>query len=101
MFVGRSQPGSARFYFVSNKRDTAQMDLYEADADQRSIREVARSEGGVVGWLLDSDHKLAGLVRKLSPEDGADRTIELKQPSGEWGLLKTAGGLDSYGDPAH
>ncbi len=48
-FVGRSQEGSARFYFTWNKRDKAQVDLYEADADRRSLREVARSKGDVVG----------------------------------------------------
>ena len=64
MFVARSAPGRARFYFVSNKRDKPQMDLYEADADQRSIRKVAGSEGDVVGWLIDLDRKLGRRRRR-------------------------------------
>ncbi len=96
-FVARSQPDSARCYFVSIQSDKAQMDLYEADADQRGIREVACSKGGVVGWLIDSNRRLAGRVRKLGADDGADRAVELLQPDGPWRLLRTLGGFDAYG----
>ena len=39
--VARGEPGSARFFFTSNRRDKATFDLYEADATARSVREVA------------------------------------------------------------
>ncbi len=79
------------------QRDKAQMDLYEADADQRSIREVPRSKGDVVGGLIDSNRQLTGRVRKLGADDGADKAVELLQPDGPWRLLRTLGGFDSYG----
>ena len=96
VYIGRSDSGSARFYFASNRRDKALMDLYEADADARTVREVMRAENGVDGWLMGADRKLAGRVRRLGNEDGADRVFELLQPDGTWRAFKTVGGFDSY-----
>ncbi len=96
VFVGRSEAGSARFYFASNRRDKSKMDLFEADASQRTIREVMRAEGDVDGWLIGVDRQVAGRVRRLGTEDGADRTFELLQADGSWRALKTVGGFDSY-----
>lgn len=70
--VTRGEPGSARFFFTSNRRDKATFDLYEADATARSVREVARSEGHVTGWLIDTDRQLAGRWRKLGADDDSD-----------------------------
>ena len=58
--VARGEPGSARFFFASNRRDKATFDLYEADAATRTVREVARSDGRVTGWLIGTDRQSIG-----------------------------------------
>lgn len=90
-FVARGAPGTARFFFASNRRERSSMDLYEADAVTRTIREVARREadGRVIGWLIGTDHQLAARWRQLGPADGADVAVELRQPDGGWRRLRT------------
>ena len=96
VFMGRGAEGSAKFFVASNQRDRTTLDLYEADAQTRSVREVARSDGTVLGWLMGADRQLAGRVRQLGREDGADAVVELLQADGQWRVLKTFGGFDSY-----
>jgi acetyl esterase/lipase len=94
--VGRGPDGSARFYFGSNQRDRSTFDLYEADAQTRTVREVARSDGSVLDWLLNTDRQLAARVRQLGREDGSVRVIEVLQPGGQWRVLKTINGFQAY-----
>ncbi|RYZ08301.1 MAG: hypothetical protein EOO24_10530, partial [Comamonadaceae bacterium] len=70
-FVARGAPGSGRFFFSNNRRDRSSMDLYEADAATRTVREVARSEadGRVLGWRIGGDHRLAARWRQLGASD--------------------------------
>ena len=96
VFMGRGAEGTAKFFVASNQRDRATLDLYEADAQTRSVREVARSDGTVLGWLIGADRQLAGRVRQLGREDGADVAIEVRQGRGLWSALKIVGGFDSY-----
>ncbi len=96
VFMGRGAEGSSKFFVASNQRDRSTLDLYEADAQTRSLREVARSDGTVLGWLIGVDRQLAGRVRQLGRQDGADVAIELLQAGGQWRVLKTVGGFDSY-----
>lgn len=93
-FVAAGPRGSARFYFASNRRDRSTLDLYEADAATRSIREVARSDGLVFGWLIGNDRQLAGRVRQLGPRDGSGVALEVLEPDGSWRQVKAAGGFD-------
>lgn len=90
VFVARSAPGSARFYFASNRRDRSRMDLFEADATSRTVREVARNEtdGRVLGWLIGVDHQLAGRWRQLGSDDGSGVAAELLNPDGTWRLIR-------------
>ncbi len=94
--VARGEPGSARFFFASNRRDKATFDLYEADAATRSVREVARSDGCVTGWLIGTDRRLAGRWRKLGPGDDADTAFDVAAADGSWRTLKTVGPFDRY-----
>lgn len=96
VFMGRGAEGSSQFFFASNQRDKSTLDLYEADARTRSVREVARSDGTVLGWLIGADRQLAGRVRQLGREDGADVAIEVRQGRGLWNALKIVSGFDSY-----
>ncbi len=86
--VGRS-PGDARLRFVSNRRDPAVFDLYEADAATRTVVELARADANTRGWLL-------GRVRRLGEQDGADVAIEFVRPDGSWRTLYTVGGFDTW-----
>ena len=95
-YYGRSGDAGAKFFFASNQRDRATLDLYEADANTRTVREVARSDGNVTSWIIGSNYQLAGRGRQLGREDGAGVAVELLQPDGSWRLLKTVGGFDSY-----
>ncbi|WP_234192402.1 S9 family peptidase [Pseudacidovorax sp. NFM-22] len=90
-FVSRGAPGSARFFFASNRRERSSMDLYEADAATRTVREVARSDADsrVIGWLIGTDHQLAARWRQLGDEDGRDVAVEVRRPDGEWRRLRT------------
>ena len=94
-FVGHGAPGSAKFFFASNRRDRATMDLYEADADARTVREVARSDGNVLWWVVGSDHQLAARGRQLQPQDGADVAFEVVDAQGRWRTVKVGGGWDA------
>ena len=95
-FVGRGIEGSANFYFANNQRDRSTFDLYEADAQARTVREVARSDGSVLAWVINTDRQLAGRFRQLGRQDGSDTAIELLQADGQWRVLKTVGGFQSY-----
>ncbi|MEP6790162.1 MAG: prolyl oligopeptidase family serine peptidase [Ramlibacter sp.] len=94
-FVGHAAPDGARFFFASNRRDRSTMDLYEADAATRSIREVARSDGRVLSWVIGADFKLAARSRQLQPQDGSDWSLELLQADGSWKALRTVSGWDT------
>ena len=96
VFVGRGPVGSSRFYFSSNQRDRATLDLYEADAAARTVREVARSDGSVLAWLMDVDRQFAGRVRQLGRADGSDAVVELLQANDQWRAIKTVGGFQTY-----
>ena len=95
-FAARGVDGSPRFLFGSNQRDRATFDLYEADAQTRTVREVARSDGSVLSWLMGADRQLAGRARQLGRGDGSDVAIELLQADGQWRVLKTVGGFQTY-----
>lgn len=94
--VGMGPEGSARFFVASNQRDKASFDLYEADTDTRTLREVARNDGLVLNWLVDTQGRFAGRVRQLAPTDGADTVVELRQADGSWRVLQTVGGFDFF-----
>ncbi len=95
-FAARGAVGSSKFYFGSNQRDRATFDMYEADAQTRTVREVARSDGSVLSWVFNTDRQLAARVRQLGSADGSDLAIELLQPDGKWRALKTVTGFQSY-----
>lgn len=94
-YVARGPQGSARFWFASNQRDTSTFDLFEADAATRTVREVARSDGRVLGWLVDTQAQLAGRVRQLGAADGSDAVLEQRLPNSAWRTVMTLGGFDS------
>ncbi|MDM0036077.1 prolyl oligopeptidase family serine peptidase [Variovorax sp. J22P271] len=97
-YVARGAPGSARFYFSNNGRDRSSMDLFEADAATRTIREVARSEadGRVLAWFIGTDRQLAGRTRQLGSVDGSDVAVELRNADGSWRLLRTVKAFDFF-----
>jgi dipeptidyl aminopeptidase/acylaminoacyl peptidase len=94
--VGMGSEGSARFFVASNQRDRRSFDLYEADAGTRTLREAARNDGLVLHWLIDTQGQLAGRVRQLARAEGSDSVVELRQPDGQWRVLQTVGGFDSF-----
>lgn len=93
-FLGWGATGSARFFFASNQRDKATMDLFEADAASRSVREVARSDGRITAWMIGTDRQLAGRLRQLGDADGSDAVLEILQPDGSWKTLRTTRAWD-------
>lgn len=93
-FVAAGAPGSAKFFFASNRRDRTTMDLYEADAAARTVREVARSDGRVLGWLVGTNHELAARYRQLADADGSPGVFEVLQPDGSWRAVRHTGGWD-------
>ncbi|MBU1440099.1 MAG: S9 family peptidase [Gammaproteobacteria bacterium] len=97
-FVTRGEPGSGRFYFTNNRRDRSSMDLFEADAATRTIREIARSEpdSRVVGWFIGTNRQLAGRWRQLGSDDGSDVAVEIRTPAGSWKRLRTVGKFDFF-----
>jgi dipeptidyl aminopeptidase/acylaminoacyl peptidase len=96
LYLGRGPQASGRFFFANNHRDKSTFDLYEANAQERSVREVARSDGTVVAWLIGQDRQLGARVRKLGSEENADTVIEWRHADGSWRIVKTTSGLDSY-----
>lgn len=96
VYLGRSGFSGAKFFFASNRRDKSTLDLYEGDAQTRSFKEVARSDGSVTSWILGVNRALVGRARQLGRADGSDVAVELLQPDGSWRTLKTVGGFDSY-----
>jgi dipeptidyl aminopeptidase/acylaminoacyl peptidase len=97
-YVARGAAGSTRFFFTTNGRDRASMDLFEGDAATRTVREVARSEadGRVLAWLIGTDNQLAGRTRQLGAADGSDVAVELKNPDGSWRVLRTVKAFDFF-----
>ncbi len=93
-FSGWGAAGSAKFFFTSNRRDKASMDLYEADAATRTVREVARSDGRITSWMLGTDRELAGRYRQLGDADGSDAVLEILQSDGTWKVLRTTRAWD-------
>jgi dipeptidyl aminopeptidase/acylaminoacyl peptidase len=96
MFVSRGTDGSPRFLFSSNQRDKSTFDLYEADAATRTVKEVARSDGQVLGWLTGSQRQLAGRVRQRGTADGSGTDFQLLQADGSWQTVKSIDGFDAY-----
>lgn len=96
MFVSRGTEGSPRFLFSSNQRDKSTFDLYEADAATRSVKEVARSDGQVLGWLTGSQRQLAGRARQRGTADGSGTDLQLLQADGSWRTVKSIDGFDTY-----
>ena len=96
LYLGRGVQGSGRFFFANNQRDKSTFDLYEANAQDRSVKEIARSDGTVVAWIMGQDRQLAARTRRLGKSDNADAVLELRQADGSWRALKTYNGLDSY-----
>ena len=95
--VGYGAAGSSRFFFASNRRDRATMDLYEADVATHAIREVARSDGQVLEWILGENRQLAGRIRQLGTTDGSGYVFEVRDGQGGWRTLRNVGGWDAYG----
>jgi dipeptidyl aminopeptidase/acylaminoacyl peptidase len=96
LYLGRGLQGSGSFFFANNQRDKTTFDLYEASVQDRSVKEVARSDGTVVAWIIGQDRQLAARTRMLSKTDNADAVLELRQADGSWRVLKTFNGLDNY-----
>lgn len=94
-YVAGGEPGTARFFFASNRRDRSTFDLYEADVATRSVREVARSNGLVLGWIIGSNHRLAARVRQTQSTDGADVAIEVPQGEDGWRTVRVVSAWDS------
>jgi dipeptidyl aminopeptidase/acylaminoacyl peptidase len=95
-WVAPGAHGTARFYFASNRRDRATMDLYEADAAARTVREVARSDGNVLAWYIGMDQRLAGRLRQLGAGEGSDAVFEVPDGADRWRTVRTVGGWDGY-----
>lgn len=88
-------PGSGSVLFASNRRERGAFDVYRVDLASRQVAEIARNDGAVLNWVVDTDGKLAGRVRQLGKEDGADRVMEiLDDADGTWKPLKQWGGFD-------
>lgn len=96
VYLGRSGFSGSKFFFASNRRDKSTLDLYEGDAQTRSFKEVARSDGSVTSWIIGVNRELAGRARQLGRADGSDVAVELLQPDGSWRTLKTVDGFDNY-----
>ncbi len=95
-YRGHSATSPSSFFFYSNERDRSTFDLYEADAASREVREIARNDGTVLAWIIGIDHRLAGRLRQVEPQDGADRVVEWLEPDGSFTRFKTVGGFDTY-----
>ena len=96
VYLGRAEANTARFYFASNQRDKSTLDLYVADARDRSVQEVARSDGNVLQWLIGTQRQLAARIRQAGAQDGSDQWFELLQPDGSWRAIKTVDGFDNF-----
>lgn len=94
--VGQGPVGSGRFFIASNRRDRSTMDLYEADVATRELREVARSDGRVLEWIIGEDRQLAGRIRQIGATDGSGTAFEVPDGRGGWHTLQRTGGFDVY-----
>lgn len=89
--------GSARFLYLTNARDPASYDVFEADVVTRTVREVMRNDGSVRSWIPDRDGRIAARVRALAPHDGADQVVEvLRADAGEWLPVRRVGPFDVW-----
>lgn len=95
-YAGWGEPGSSRFFFMSNRRDRASFDLYEADTATRQVREIARNDGTITSWVLDTERRIAARGRRLGQADGSDVALEIAEPDGRWRLLQTAKAFDEF-----
>lgn len=82
--VARGQAGETRFLLAHNERDRRTFDLYEADVSTRTVREVARSDGRVLTWLVDGEARLAGRMRQRGDNDGSGQVVEWLTADGSW-----------------
>jgi hypothetical protein len=101
--LGWGAPGSARFFFANNQRDRSSMDLFEADARTRTVREVARSEPGsrVVGWFIDTQRELAGRMRQLGERRRLRPAAGTAPTRRQLARLQDRAGLRQLLAPAH
>jgi len=91
-YLAQATPGSARFFFQSTRRDPSAFDLYEADAEQLTVREVMQSDGSVTHWLIDIDGSLGGRIRVDGKQAGDARVLEILDSStGQWRVAKRFG----------
>jgi dipeptidyl aminopeptidase/acylaminoacyl peptidase len=95
-YLGRSSSNQTSFFFTSNKRDKRWFDVYEADANTRTINMLMQNDGSIQRWSLDANGRVAARVRKLGSQDGADTVTEWLKQNGEWQALKTVGGFDTF-----
>ena len=93
--LGAGAKGTAKFFFASNRRDRSTMDVYEADPATRTVREVERSDGHILWWMLDTDHQLAARGRQLQPQDGSDVAYEVLERDGRWRTVRVVSGWDA------
>jgi dipeptidyl aminopeptidase/acylaminoacyl peptidase len=98
-FLEDGSAGSTRVLFASNRRDRSTFDVFEADFATRQIKEVARSDGRVLWWIVDTEGKLGGRVRQLGAEDGSDQVVEIAEdtatPPAQWRTIRKITGFDS------
>jgi len=95
---------SGKVIFLSNRRDPSSFDVYEADIATRSTRLIAENDSTVARWLLDTQGRLAGRVRRTGKEDGADRIVEIDAgllPGGsgaqpQWRQIQRINGFDTW-----
>ena len=92
VYLAHGTPGTSRFFFQSNRRDPMAFDIYEADADKLTVREVMRSDGDVTHWQIDIDGSLGARIRVDGKQAGNDRLLEVLDPStGQWRIAKRFG----------
>lgn len=92
LYVAHGAPGSARFFFKSNRRVADAFDLYEADAAQLSTRLVMQSNGDVIQWLIDIDGRLGGRIRLDGSHADNARLLEILDPvTGAWRVVRRFG----------
>jgi dipeptidyl aminopeptidase/acylaminoacyl peptidase len=92
VYLAHATPGSSRFFFQSTRRDPSAFDVYEADAERLTVREVIRSDGDVTHWLIDIDGSLGARIRVDGKKAGGDRLLEVLDPStGQWRIAKRFG----------
>lgn len=99
-FLHEGVPGSTKVLFASNDRDPTSFDVFEADFATRRIREIARNDGTIARWIVDTDGRLAGRIRQLGRKDGSDRVAEVAEDPDEtvvrWRTVAKIDGFDLW-----